>query len=248
MNCAQFQDLIGMRCNQIGDAVEVITPFTFADGDFVGIFAQAIGTQVLFFDDGLTLEHLNSFGIRLGNDRRRWQPLRSIAATYGVTLSDAGVFETLCPIAKPSNGFARMVSTLLGVAAWEREQAVISQDSEQLIEEVAFYLRAWKPKTEIIEKPVLRGFTGRTLTFDFFQDGQYIDALSPHSASTGAELRKLVDLASAPWWEGKDVLVVVDDRTQLDAAKHEIGILGRVSKAWPMSELVKASGDALPTQ
>lgn len=63
MNCDQFQELIGMRCNQIGEAVEVITPFSFADGDAIEIFAQTHGPQVLFFDDGFTLEHLNSIGI-----------------------------------------------------------------------------------------------------------------------------------------------------------------------------------------
>jgi hypothetical protein len=38
-----------------------------------------------------------------------------------------------------------VVSTLLGVAAWEREQAGISQDASWLVDEVAMYMKQWKP-------------------------------------------------------------------------------------------------------
>lgn len=144
MNCNHFEELIGMRCNPVGDAVEIITPFTMADGSGLEIFAQSRTPQVHFFDDGFTLMNLHSAGIHL-NDRRNWSPLITIADAHGVTLSDSGVFETLCPDASAAHGFARMVSTLLGVASWQREQFGVSQDSAWFVEEVAMYLKAWKP-------------------------------------------------------------------------------------------------------
>lgn len=243
MNCDQLQQIIGMRCNPIGDAIEVITPFTFSDGDGLEMFAKSAGNLIHFFDDGLTVHHLHGIGIKIGTNKKRWQPLRNIAANHGVTLSDDGVFETLCSSSNPSLGFARMVSTLLGVASWEREQHGVAIDAEWLIEEVALYLKSWKPSSNLIEKPSARGFSGRVLHFDFELNGQYVDAIQPHSASTGAELRKIVDLSSSLSNKDKSVLVIVDDRSNPDAAKQEIGILGRVTEAWSMTGLIKASGE-----
>jgi len=241
MNCENFDSLIGMRCNPLGDAVEVVTPFTFSDGSALEIFAQERGSQVHFFDDGFTLLHLHSAGIQIAGQKKRWKPLRAIAQKYGATLSDHGVFEVLCSRPQASTGFAQLVSTLLEVAAWERENAGVSFDNEWLVEEVAMHLRAWKPAASLTKKPTVRGFSGRSLTFDYEFDGQLIDAVTPHSASTGAELRKLVDFNSGPARLGKEPLIIVDDRFHPEAAKQELGILGRVAKAWPMSSLLAAS-------
>lgn len=248
MNCNQLQEIVGMRCNQIGSAVEVITPFTFHDGDGIELFAQTFGPQILFFDDGFTLQHLHDAGIRIGSNKKRWAPLKDIAKSYGVTLTDDGVFETYCLADKASQGFARMVSTLLGIAAWEQEQSGVEIDSAFLVDEVAFHLKAWKPSADFHEKPKVRGFSGRTLTFDFSFDGQLVDAIGPHGASTGAELRKIVDLNSSPNHADKDILVIVDDRYHPETAKQEIGIIGRVAKTWTMSALIAASGIAVAAQ
>lgn len=237
-----------MRCLPVGNAVEIITPFTFADGDGVGVFAQTLGPQVLFFDDGFTLQHLSSVGIDVGFNKKRWQPLRSITKTYGVSLSDQGIFETLCPANNPSQGFARIISTILGVAHWEKEQAGVSQDAAWFIDEVALYLKAWKPKAALSERPSARGFSGRTLSFDFELDGQFVDAIHSHSASTGAELRKIIDLHSNSAYSSKEVLVIVDDRQGLDGAKQEMAIIGQVATAWGISALMRASGGGATAQ
>lgn len=241
MNCENFEALIGMRCSPIGDAVEIITPFTFADGHGLEVFAKSVAPQVHFFDDGQTLMHLHGVGIHL-KDRRNWAPLKAIADTHDVTLSDDGVFEVLAPIASAGNGFARLVSTLLGVGSWGREQAGVAQDNAWFVEEVALYLKAWKPGAAFLTKPTAKGFSGRSLRFDFQVDNQYVDAMQPHGASTGSELRKAVDLNTGPLGMDGGLLVVVDDRTNPVAAKQEIEIIGRVASAWPMTRLIAASG------
>lgn len=238
MNCDSFENIVGMRCSPIGEAVEVITPFTFADGGGLEVFAQARGPQVHFFDDGFTMMHLNSVGIEICANKKRWMPLKNIAETYGVSLSDKGVFETLVPTENASLGFARMISTLLGVDAWARSQAGVSQDAAWLVEEVGLYLHAWKPQAGIIDKPSpVKGRTGRSLRFDFLLENQYIDAIQPHSISTGSELSKIVD---AP--EDVGIMVIVDDRVNPEKAKQEMEIIGRIGTAWAMSSLVSASG------
>lgn len=242
MNCENFQDLIGMQCSPVGSAVSIASPFTFPDGDGIEIFAQTHGPQVHFFDDGFTLMHLHSSGITL-RDKKHWRPLKAIADIHGTSLSEDGVFETLCSVHNASLGFARLVSTLLAVAAWEREQSGVEQDSAWFIEEVALYLKAWKPSALIIEKPTAIGFSGRPLKFHFQMGNQFIDAIQPHGASTGAELRKIVDLNTAATQPQNEVLVVIDDRgKKAEAAKQEVDIVGRVAKAWPMTALMTASG------
>lgn len=242
MNCETFQQIIGMRCNPLGNTLEVVTPFTFIDGDGFEIFAQNMGPQVHFFDDGFTLMHLHSAGIFL-KDKKQWKPLKNIAELNGVTLSDNGVFETLCSSENPSLGFARMVSTLLGVAAWEREQFGVEQDSEAFIEEVSLYLKAWKPTAPFLENPTAKGFSGRSLRFDFQLENQLVDAIQPHGATTGAELRKIIDLNYAASQIDSSVLVIMDDRQAKAAtAKQEADILSHVATVWPMTSLIAASG------
>ncbi len=242
MNCENFQQIIGMRCNPVGSALEVVTPFTFSDGDGFDIFVQAMGPQMHFFDDGFTLMHLHSIGISL-KDKKQWKPLKSIAEVNGATLSEDGVFETLCPADNPSIGFARLVSTLLGVTAWEREQFGVEQDNDVFIEEVALHLKAWKPNEAFLDNPTAKGFSGRSLKFNFQIGNQLVDAIQPHGATTGAELRKIIDLNYAASHKDSTVLVVMDDRNgKSEAAKQETDILSRVATVWPMTSLIAASG------
>ena len=240
MNCENFEQLIGMRCNPIGDAVGVITPFAFSDGDGIEVFAQQAGSQVHFFDDGFTLMHLHGVGIDL-TDTKRWQPLRAIADIYGTTLNKQGVFEVLWPTENAAHGFARLVSTLLGVASWEREQVGVSQDSSWLVDEVAMYMKQWKPGIAVNPKPpAVKGFSGKMLAFDLEVGGQFVDAINPRGQSTNAAIRKFVELNTGE--TNREYLVVVDDRTNPEAARQEVEIIGQVGVEWPMSKLIKASG------
>lgn len=241
MNCLDYELLLGMRCNPVADAIEIVTPFTFQDGNGIEIYAQSHSSQVHFFDDGFTLFHLHNSGIHL-NHKRNLTPLKAIAENHGVALSDDGVFELLCNKDNASRGFASLVATILGVADWERKQVGVSQDNSWFVEEVAMYLRAWKNDTPLLPKPTAKGFSGRTLEFDFQFGDQYIDAILPHANSTGAELRKAVDLNTGPLGTKNGLLLIVEDRKSPVSAKQEIEILSRVATTWPMSQLIAASG------
>jgi hypothetical protein len=247
MNCEQFESIIGMRCAQMGSAMEIITPFTFGDGDGFELFAKPLENHIHFHDDGFTLLHLHSVGIQLGGNKNKWKPLKTIAENYGVSLSNSGVFEVFSPINAPGAGFAKMVSTLLGIATWEREQTGIVLDRAALVDEVAFYLQAWKPTARLFRDPTIQGFSRRILHFDFQIDGQYVDAMNPHGASTGAELRKIVDLTGSQNETPNNVLIVVDDRTHQEAAKQETAILSRIASVWPMSRLIDTAGKNVGT-
>lgn len=254
MNCEHFSALTGMRCEPVGTrtgdgAVALLTPFTFFDGDGIELFASSSGAQAHFFDDGSTMHWLHGLGLRLGDDRRRWAPVRNAAAAYGVTLADDGCLEAFAPLGSASVGFARMVSATLAIDAWARDHAGLPQDATWLAEEAAMYLRAWQPQKQLTEQPSpVAGLSGRAHSFHLRLGEELVDAISPSPGATGAELRKLVDVRALPSNSELQILVIVDDRRDQAAARQEGAIIGNFAKAWPMSRLiaVASSGNLQP--
>ena len=254
MKCEQFSELTGIRCESLpmrdgSSAVALQTPFAFFDGDGFEVYASAAGSQVHFFDDGLTMHWLRGTGFKVCDDRRRWAPIRNAAQPYGVALAEDGTLETFAPLANAAVGFARMISALLAIDRWARDHAGAPQDAQWLIEEAAMYLRAWKPKATFVERPApVVGLSGRPYQFQMSLDGELIDAIAPHPNATGGELRKLVDVRASPRNRAVDIRVILDDRRDPVAADQEGAILANLSKVWAMSKLIDAAGGQTATQ
>ena len=249
MNCDQFANLIGMRCEPQptrdgSPCVAVVTPFNFFDGDGLSIFAFGTGDKVLLSDEGQTLSWLHGLGHRGLDDRRVWKPLRSALGHYGVTLDDDGTIEILAPLNRAPAAFAHLVSGLLAIDAWARDAANVPAPL-LLKEEAALHLRAWRPgvPVEIDPAPIL-GMSGAAHTFALQQGSEFIDVIGPSQASSAAEARKLLDIRSSARNAALDIRVIVDDRRHPERAGTEIAILGRLARAWPMSRLIRASGQS----
>jgi hypothetical protein len=254
MKCEQLSELTGIRCEPLpmrdgSQAVALQTPFSFFDGDGFEVYAAAAGSQVHFFDDGLTLHWLRGTGFKIGDDRRRWAPIRSAAQPYGVALAEDGTLETFAPLANAAAGFARMISALLAVDTWARDHAGMPHDAQWLVEEAMMYLRAWKPKAVFVERPQpVMGMSGKPYAFQMSLDGELVDAIAPHPNATGGELRKLVDVRASVRNRDLDIRVILDDRRDPDAAAQEGAILGNLCNAWTMSKLILAAGAPALTQ
>lgn len=248
MNCQHFQHLTGMRCEPMetrdgSEMVAVYSPFTFADGGAIEVFAALEGDHIHLSDEGTTLLHLRSVGLPVSN-KRKWSPLKSAIKPYGASLTDDGTFELIAPATSASagTGFARFMSALISVANWEREHVGLPMGPDLFKEEVAMHLRSWKPQLELRSKPSpLLGLSGKKHSFDFQFGSEYVDAIAANGTSTGAELRKVLDVRGSPEFSQLEVRVVVDDRRDPRAAADEIGILGKVVRAWPMSALIAKS-------
>lgn len=249
MNCDLFQQLTAMRCEPMetrdgSEVIAVYSPFTFADGGAIEIFASTSAGYLHLFDEGTTLLHLRSVGLPVG-DKRRWQPLKQAVQPYGASLTDDGAFEMIAPPHLASVAFARFTSALLAVAAWEREHIGQTMPAETLRQEVAMHLRSWKPDWHLTAKPdPLQGLSGKRHSFDYRFGAEYVDAITANGNSTGAELRKIIDVKSAAAFQDLDIRVIVDDRRDRQAAEDEIRILGRVARAWPMSSLIASSANS----
>lgn len=249
MNCDHFAQITGMRCQPVptrdgSEAIAVITPFTFFDGDGLELFAcRHANGSVHLFDDGQTMHWLHSLGLRLGDDRRRWAPLRAAAEVYGIKLNHSGVLETIVSADQASTGFARMISAQLAIDGWAREHAGAAPEAQWLLEEAMLYLRTWKPNVPFTQEPdPVQGLSGKAHAFQVGLGNELIDTLAPHPNATGAELRKLVDVRSSPRNRDLEIRVILDDRRSPEAAKQEASILGNLATTWTMSRLIAAAG------
>lgn len=249
MNCNSFSALTGMRCEPQptpdgSECIAVVTPFRLFDGEAVCLYAQAHQDGVHLFDDGQTMFWLHGIGHRGLEDRRAWRPLRTAVGKYSVTLNDDATIETFVRTGEAPLAFARMVSAILAIDAWARENAGAGA-SLHLADEAALYLRAWRPEQAVIAEPEpVIGFSGAEHRFTLQQGDEYIDTIGPSQQASSAELRKLVDVRASAKHAALDIRVVVDDRRQPERAQQEIAILGRVARAWPMSRLIEVSGQA----
>jgi hypothetical protein len=236
-----------MPLNEAGDIAFISTPFQFDDGEPVPAFAEAAGGRLRFFDDGATMMHFLGRGLSL-DDKRRLRFLTKAAELHGAVLNEAGEIEVWAHPDNASEAFAKYVSTLLSVTAWEHEQRDVTIDTALLVDEVAMALRAWRPDAPLDhEPPPLIGISGQEHRVDLWFGGEGVVATSPHPNAVGASLRKLVDIRSSPSNEGLKFLVVIDDRADPGGAAREARVLQAVATVMPMSALEQRGRSARPS-
>lgn len=244
MICDQIQELLGMTCyplNDSGSIAMIATPFTFEDGDGLPVYVEKVGGQVRFFDDGGVILHFKGRGISLDNGRRT-RFIRNIASENGAILNDDGEVEVWASSEAAASGFARYISTLIGLVDWEKAQKRINGDASLLIEEVAICLQAWKSNADIVRDKTYQGISGYTYTLDFSVEGEAVIAIKPHPNSVSSALKKMIDIISAPVNQGLKMNVVIDDRQQPTEARSEGAVLNAVADVLMMTKLEKLAG------
>ncbi len=222
--------------------MSVSTSFSFADGEIINFYIEDKQDETVVTDNGDTLFHLRGIGLDL-SDRRRWRPYRQIATAHGFDLDDGGMIIGRSPTNRVPQLVANYITAMLDIVTLEHEQLGIPEEASQFIEEVEFYLRAWKPSSNIIRLPVLVGMSGKSHTFHFELDGTLVDAAKPSSNKTGALLRKLTDISLSG--VNKPVMVVMDDREDPNRAKIETTILTSMVSVLTFRQLVRNAGNLL---
>lgn len=239
MVCDNIASLIGITCYPLTDDGSVAmldTAFRFADGDAAPVFVEKAGGLVRFFDDGGVLLHFAGRGLRLENHRHD-KFIRSAGEPHGVKLNEAGELEIWAAERDASSAFAKFISTLVALTGWEREQQGVGSDLSILIDEVEICLRAINPQASLIPKPEYIGVSGQVYNLDFNFDGRAVIAITPQRATVSSAIRKLIDIRSRPGNQDFDVMVVLDDRRDPEAAKSEGQVLNAVGNVWPMTRL-----------
>jgi hypothetical protein len=239
MICDELSTVLGIDCIPISDdgaMARIENPFAFDDGDSLPIYVQAINGQLRFSDDGGVLMHFMGRGMNF-EDGRKSKFIRTAAEVNGATLTETGEVEVWAPLQMAPMAFAAYLATLMHISSWEREQRGANVDTTLLIDEVAICLRAWKPDAELIPEPEFEGISTQRHKLDFLFDGQGVIATGPHPNAVSAAIRKLLDIRSAIQNEGVGLLVVIDDRTDDEAADREGRVLQAVARVLPFTSL-----------
>jgi len=239
MICSQISELLGFTCHPLsltGDIALIDTPFAFPDGDEIPIFIEKLGPQVRFFDDGGLILHLLGRGVSLV-DHRKTRFIKNFAEPNGVTLNDMGELEIWTNINQAPAAFAKYISAMLALSQWEMDNTGVSTDLSYLVDEVALYLRAWKPNATITEQPEFTGISGHTYKLDFSLNGDGVIAISPHHSAVSSAAKKLLDIRAVSEYSQLKVIVIIDDRYDTDTAVREGKILDSVGSVMMMSRL-----------
>ena len=247
MNRDALLDKLGFSTQPLtpdGGIIMLASPFRFTDGDPIPIFIERLGQHFRFFDDGAVLFHLSGRGVRF-DDRRRLRALQNIVEPHGVNLNKGGEFEILATEADAPAAFSQFVAALLAICAWEREQTGVMTDASLLIDEVALLLRSWKRDIPLSPGYAYRGVSGQSYELDFQLGDAAVIALGTHPATVGAAAHKLLDIRAASENSKIDILIVLDDRRDREAAQREGRILDSLGNVMLFSRLATLA-DAHP--
>jgi hypothetical protein len=240
MICHNLTSLLGLECIPLTSAGEVAlisTPFTFDDGESLPVFAETVGGQVRFFDDGGVIMHFAGRGVRV-DDGRRLRSLGKAAEAHGARLSEVGELEVWATMDEAPAAFARYIGALNQIVAWERDQRGISTDASIFVEEVAMALQARRPMAVIEREPgPFEGISGQQYKLDLLYDGVGVVATTPNANAISSRLHMLIDIRSRPANGELQVLVVIDDRQDPDAADREAKVMQSVGKVMQFSAL-----------
>jgi Domain of unknown function DUF1828 len=241
MICHQLTTLLGYQCHPLtddGSVVLVDTSFTFQDGDFVPVYVQHIAGQVRFFDAGETILHLIGRGVDVSAPGKI-KFLKTIAEKNGTVINTSGEIEVYESESNASNAFAKYLSTLLNVVAWETEHQGVSTEIDTFVEEVSMYFKAAYPSQIQSPSPEYLGVSGHKYKFDFIHGDSAVLAVTPHHASISSAIKKLVDLNQVSVNSNLNTLIVIEDRHDSKAAENETKVLTAISKVLQMSVLEK---------
>lgn len=244
MICDHLASLLGISCVPLtddGNVAMIATPLQFEDGEALPVFVELTNSLVRFFDDGGVMMHFRARGLKL-DDGRAHRFIRTAGDDHGVRLNERGEFEVLVPLERAPSAFARYVSALLQLTRWERDQEGVGAELEQFIEEVAFYLQAWKPHAQFLREPSFSGITGRQFKLDFLFDGVGVVATNLHHQAMSSTVRKLLDIRTSPHNAGAKLMAVIDDREEPEQAEKDGLVLQTVAQVLPFSRLVELAG------
>lgn len=237
MSCSNLLETLGYACREVGGGTILVqTPFTFSDGELIHFYLQESEGSVLVHDNADTLSHLAGIGWDVST-RKRWLGIRSAISSFGFNLEDSGVIMARDVSASKQQLIARYVASLLAVSELEREYLGLSDGQIEFVEEVEACLRVIYQTSDLKFNPSAIGHSGKSHTFHFSVDGKLVDAMRPNGRSTGALLRKVLDVANTG--ADKQFMVVVDDREDEERAKAETDILSTTVSVMQFSALEK---------
>ena len=211
------------------------TPFSFADGTAINVYAIPHGETLELTDNGDSMLHLTSVGMTAWRKNKQSALLR-VVEPHGLMFTEQGEFKIHGKSENAALLIAQFISGILAVAQMERTSLGVPDKADNLADEVEMLLRNWKPTLQLVRTPHVKGISEHEYSFDFMFGDELVDVLVPHHNATGGIMRKLGDVLSG---HGQHkALVIVDDRLEPERAETEIQIIGMLARAMPISKLI----------
>jgi hypothetical protein len=244
IDCNWARQLSRYDCREVKSlhgeaALEIGTPFSLLDGTAIVLYViPAPGDSLVISDNGDTLMHLSGIGVDVSHGARL-NKLRDVVQPFGMTLTNQGDFRVLARAPQAAFSFAQAVSAMLAVSNWASGQINEKPELHDLAAEAEPFIVARNPNALLIRKKSVMGASNTMHEFAFQHGSDLIDVIPPKASRTGASLRKAGDVQNGPMGMDLHPLIIVDDRTDHDKAEHEIAILGSLTRAMPMSRLMR---------
>lgn len=130
MNCALLSKMIGYACHPLtedGSVAIIDTPFKFADGDDIPVYVEFGSDSVRFFDNCDVFFHFLGRGIAVDAEGGT-QFLAAIAASNGVSYSEAGSVEIQGAPDAIAATFAKYMAAMSAYVSWETAWEANVQD------------------------------------------------------------------------------------------------------------------------
>jgi hypothetical protein len=222
-------------------ALNIQTSHLWIDNSPLSFYVIDLGAQILITDDSETM-----FNFKVNNILTSKKSRHLIKDKLNCTHSDINLSENdeIIGIAsKDKFNFllADYISAMCALMHYEREIAGISNDVNNLADEVEIYLKAWKPKQKLKRNPIIKGISNHEYRFDFELENNLILTINPTPNAVGSVMRKVGDVVSGNALNGREIMVIVDNRGGglfNQKAEEEIKIISSLAKALPLTNLI----------
>ena len=221
------------------ECIEIGTPFSLPDGSAINLYVtKTAHGHIKIGDNADTLFQLGGMGLDV------WQPmrlngLRTMVECYKMQIGEQGDAYIIAKPQYAANAFALAITGILSLSSWASSQLGETIPETDIVAELEPYVIARNTTAIFKRHPSIKGASSTLHDFDFQHGNDLIEIIRANPNATGSAMRKAGDVQNGPFAEHLMPLIIVDDRTDSEKAMNEIGILESMTRAMPVTKLMK---------
>lgn len=236
LTCSEIIPDLGLRCRQVNaNTLAVCTPLDFPDHTPIQLYVVESNNTLELTDDGDILMHLHGIGLF---DNKRLSNAVSKRAQRNNAAFINGEIKMIANRNHLHSAFSDYLKLILDIIDYEQETTAISDDTAEFISDVVAQIQRRNPSLNVKRDAILEGTTGMKHRYPLMVNNTPIDVTRPHHQSTGAILRRAVDIEKAGI---ANPLIIIDDRESRDRAEQEETLISMLCRTMLYSRL--AHGD-----
>lgn len=233
-NCEKLNNLIGSECTPFGDYIGLITPaYSVPTKPITAFFKELDSGKIVITDASNTAFEAWSL-IPKSNTK--------FLSSYIKRIVNAGANYNNGEISIESNSknlhrdYFIFLSACIDAFNFTQESLNIDEESWHIIDDIEKAILKRNNKIEITKNIKVSGGGNIEAYFPLKANNTLIDAIRPHSASTGAVLRKSLAITQV----GYDApLIIIDDTLKPEQAKNEAFAISAVCRTMMFSQLTQ---------